>query len=69
MTVKLQQPQQQEYEQEKQLQMIFICAKNCQINPMNGRAKLPVISGYLLACHAQTNGIEGEGAAGDTLIL
>lgn len=30
--------------------MIFICAKNCQINPMNGRAKLPVISG-----HAQPN--------------
>lgn len=51
MTVKLQQQQQQqkrEHEQEKQLQMIFICAKNCQINPMNGRAELPVISGYLL---------------------
>lgn len=57
MTVKLQQrelQQQQKKEEDEQtkLKMIFICAKNCQINPMNGRAKLPVISG-----HAQPNRI------------
>lgn len=41
-----------EEDEQTKLQMIFICAKNCQINPMNGRAKLPVISG-----HAQPNRI------------